>query len=179
MTKGDFDPYTAPESDLAVAGNDAFGDVRVLSFSGRIGRLRYLAYSMGLMILLSGGGGIVAAALAPVVNQSAEFSSAIAFIFMVVIYIVAIVATFTFSVRRLNDMDLSGWMSLLFFVPVANFILTIVLWAAPGTKGENRFGLQPPPNSGIVTLLGLAMPIMMLLGIASAVLIPYLHQNSL
>jgi uncharacterized membrane protein YhaH (DUF805 family) len=179
MTKGDVDPYKAPQSELAVAGSDEYGDVRVLSFSGRIGRLRYLAYSMGFMFLLSGGVGILAAALAPVINQSSVLASVVASIFMLVVYVVAIVATFTFSVRRLNDMDLSGWLALLFFVPLANFILTIVLWAAPGTKGENRFGLQPPPNSGIVKLLGLAIPAMILLGIVAAVLDPYLQQHNL
>ena len=179
MTKGDVDPYAAPESDLVVAGSDAYGDVRIFSFSGRIGRLRYLAYTMGLMLLLSSGAGILAGALAPMTNQHSAFIAAIASIVMVVLYVVASVATFTFAVRRLNDMDLSGWLSLLFFVPFANLIITIALWAVPGTRGENRFGLQPPPNSGIVTLLGLAVPVIMLLGIVAAILIPQMQQASL
>jgi uncharacterized membrane protein YhaH (DUF805 family) len=45
-------------------------------------------------------------------------------------------------VRRLHDVNKSGWWLLIFFVPVANLVLLIFfLW--PGTVGPNQFGESP------------------------------------
>lgn len=45
------------------------------------------------------------------------------------------------GVRRLHDLDKSGWWLLLGFVPIVGLIL-IYWFAQPGTPGANRFG--PP-----------------------------------
>ena len=45
------------------------------------------------------------------------------------------------GVRRLHDLDKSGWWLLLGFVPIIGLIL-IYWFAQPGTPGANRFG--PP-----------------------------------
>jgi uncharacterized membrane protein YhaH (DUF805 family) len=45
------------------------------------------------------------------------------------------------SVKRLHDQDLTGWITLLFFVPyVGGFAAFIVLGCLEGTKGPNKFG---------------------------------------
>lgn len=46
------------------------------------------------------------------------------------------------SVRRLHDIDYSGWWILISFVPVVGLI-AIVWWATKGTDGPNRFGPDP------------------------------------
>ena len=46
------------------------------------------------------------------------------------------------SVRRLHDIDRSGWWLLLVFVPIIGALLLIYWEATEGTKGDNRFG--PP-----------------------------------
>jgi hypothetical protein len=49
------------------------------------------------------------------------------------------------QVKRWHDLDRSGWMVLLGFVPVVGFIVTIFcLGCQRGTAGANRFG--PPPG---------------------------------
>jgi uncharacterized membrane protein YhaH (DUF805 family) len=42
-------------------------------------------------------------------------------------------------VRRLHDLDRSGWWSLLTLIPFINFILACILLLAKGTKTTNKF----------------------------------------
>ena len=44
------------------------------------------------------------------------------------------------SIRRLNDLNLSGWFVLLLGLPLINFALLVL----PGSSSTNRFG--PPPQ---------------------------------
>lgn len=177
MTMQSTDPYASPQSDIGDINDTEYGEVKVFSFSGRIGRIRYLAYSMGLMFLVSLIGGLLTAIAAPAMaNQGDIMAGGIGLIIMILVYGIIIVASFALAVRRLNDFDTSGWLSLLLLVPIVNAILGIVLWVIPGTKGANRFGPQPPPNGAGVTLLGLLMPILMAIGIIAAVAIPAYHD---
>jgi len=45
-------------------------------------------------------------------------------------------------VRRLHDIDQSGWWGLIALVPIANLVLLVFL-CMDGTNGENRFGSDP------------------------------------
>ncbi len=64
-----------------------------------------------------------------------------------ILYIVLSLALFlpmlAVSVRRLHDMDKSGWLILLFLIPYVGFLIVLILMAQPGTIGENRFGPDP------------------------------------
>lgn len=51
------------------------------------------------------------------------------------------------TVRRLHDIDRSGWWVLVGLVPVVGSIILLVFALLPGTPGENRFGLAPMPPS--------------------------------
>jgi uncharacterized membrane protein YhaH (DUF805 family) len=44
------------------------------------------------------------------------------------------------SVRRMHDVDRSGWRLLFWIVPLMGVIIAIVFFGKPGTRGENRFG---------------------------------------
>ena len=53
------------------------------------------------------------------------------------------------SVRRLHDIDRTGWWVLLGFIPVIG-TLWLIYWACqPGTSGPNRFGPDPMPALGM------------------------------
>lgn len=45
------------------------------------------------------------------------------------------------DVRRLHDIDFSGWWLLIAFIPILGFIALLVFACLPGTEGENRYGL--------------------------------------
>jgi uncharacterized membrane protein YhaH (DUF805 family) len=47
------------------------------------------------------------------------------------------------SVRRLHDMDRSGWWMLLLFIPIVGAIILIIWFCMRGTAGSNRFGPDP------------------------------------
>ena len=44
------------------------------------------------------------------------------------------------NIRRLHDVDKSGWWLLLMLVPLANFYAMYLIWFKKGTEGSNRFG---------------------------------------
>ena len=47
------------------------------------------------------------------------------------------------SVRRLHDVNKSGWMILVSLIPVVGFIWLLVLDVTEGTPGENSYGANP------------------------------------
>ena len=44
------------------------------------------------------------------------------------------------SVRRLHDINFSGWWVLIGFIPVIGAIALIIFACLPGTEGENKYG---------------------------------------
>jgi len=47
------------------------------------------------------------------------------------------------AVRRLHDMNHSGWWYLIGLVPAAGGIILVIWFCFEGTRGENRFGPDP------------------------------------
>lgn len=99
-------------------------------YSGRIGSL---AYIVGL--LLTWGGFWL-------VGQSRNFLPKNTVLTMVELILLILLFIFGFSVftRRLHDLNKSGWLSLLVFVPLANVILGIILLFKAGSREANNYG---------------------------------------
>ena len=55
----------------------------------------------------------------------------------------AVIPAFTVGVRRLHDVDRSGWWILISFIPLIGPIVFIVWACDRGTFGDNRFGPDP------------------------------------
>ena len=47
------------------------------------------------------------------------------------------------TVRRLHDTGKSGWLALLWFIPVLGAIAVLVFCAMEGEVGENQYGFDP------------------------------------
>lgn len=47
------------------------------------------------------------------------------------------------TVRRLHDIGKSGWMYLVAFIPIAGFILLLILFIKEGDQGNNAYGEDP------------------------------------
>ena len=58
--------------------------------------------------------------------------------------LVLFVPSLAVSVRRLHDVNKSGWMILVALIPLIGFIWLLVLMVTEGTPGENQYG--PNPN---------------------------------
>lgn len=53
------------------------------------------------------------------------------------------------TVRRLHDLDKSGWFILLGLIPIVGAIILIIWFCSEGTRGQNRFGPDPFSGSGM------------------------------
>lgn len=66
------------------------------------------------------------------------------------VYILYALATFVpglaVSVRRLHDVDKSGWFYFILLIPIIGGIWLLVLFCTEGTRGENKYGLDPLTN---------------------------------
>ena len=148
-------PYNAPAADLSLGGETgATYDPDMVAIHGRIGRFRYIVYSFVLTILAALAVGVVVGILGAI---SAKLLLVGFLLFIPLFGIMFVVAR-----RRLNDMDRSGWWSVLLLVPLVGLILTIILWAFPGDKQANSFGLPPSENTtgvkiGAYILIGISV----------------------
>jgi len=57
--------------------------------------------------------------------------------------IVLLLPTLAVSVRRLHDVDESGWMLLLFVIPLIGFLWLLVLFLTTSSKKDNKHGKSP------------------------------------
>jgi uncharacterized membrane protein YhaH (DUF805 family) len=57
--------------------------------------------------------------------------------------LIVLLPTFAVAVRRLHDVDRSGWWLLMYFT-IIGIIFPLLVWkCSKGTEGENRFGPDP------------------------------------
>lgn len=148
-------PYSSPQSELG--SPEALGDVKIFAYSGRIGRLRYLAYSGIFVMVLY----LVMAFVAGIAAALGDAGGALAGFAIMLLMLAVIPVVFMFIIQRLHDMNASGWLSLLMLVPFVGTVFSLVLLFAPGTQGENRFGLQPKAN-GAGVIIGAFAPLALL-----------------
>jgi len=169
----DQNPYATPDASLATASSGTYNP-SIFSFSGRIGRLRYLAYNTGVNMLFF-------AIMIPVLSATGFMTgmaggdaamSAMGGIVMILVYIATFVITVMFGKRRLNDLNRSGWFILLMIIPLINFVLIIYLIFFAGTDGNNDYGPEADANTIGVKILAFLFPALMLLGVGAAILIP-------
>lgn len=129
-------------AETPVAGA-AFSQPKPFAASGRIGRVRYLAYSFIGMLLVM----LAAAALGGVLGatgSSPQVSGATAQLFVGAL---VLALTLILARRRLNDMGRTGWWGLMLLVPLLNLIATLWLVFGKGDDGVNAYGPPPAPNS--------------------------------
>lgn len=158
--------YSPPSADMTHVGmQDETYEPKVFSLTGRIGRLRMLAFGVVL------GAAFMAAALVVAVLTAAL--GPFAMILFGVLYLPVLVFSLGFSVRRLHDLNQSGWWVLLTFIPLLNLGIGLYLIFAPGTEGGNNFGPAPSPNPTWVKVCSFGIPVLMMgIGILAAIAIP-------
>lgn len=164
-------PYAAPRAEVAdIYDDDAVQPIKLWSAKGRIGRARFMAYTLYsylLLILAMFIGGAVLGVLG--LFGRGQVGIGMLLILLGIPYLVFYVLT---GIQRTHDMDWSGWMLFLALIP---FVGLIWLFKG-GTPGRNRFGAPPPPN-GLGVLIGAwLMPVIFVIGILAAIAIPQ-YQN--
>lgn len=150
-------PYASPNTmDLEPIGARREAAPEIFSFSGRLGRIRFVAYGVMVSLLFLILTGFVGALLVPI-GISYAFAVNILFFGFCAIY------GFSLYVRRLHDLGHSGWWSILILLPIVNCGLALYLLFFPGNAGENHHGPKVRNNSAGVIV---AFIISILLGIA-------------
>lgn len=61
----------------------------------------------------------------------------------VIFSVIAFVPSLAVSVRRLHDINRSGWWLLIGFIPFVGALVLIYWYCQPGTRGSNMFGSDP------------------------------------
>lgn len=179
MQTGGGNPYATPVSDVRDTGSDEYGAVKILSVSGRLGRLRYIAYSIALLLITWLGGSLLMGVIAAIMTAvSKDAAMTTMWVMMAVMYGALFIGSFMLAIQRVHDFDTSGWLTLLFLVPLVNVIFGFILWFVPGTDGENRFGRKTPPNGSGVKIMVVLVPfiLVIIIGILAAVAIPAYEQ---
>lgn len=158
-------PYTPPKSTVADATHD-YGELKIFSADGRIGRLRYIAWSMSFWIVFM----IFLGILVPIVEAVVGKSLAMTLYFVGFVVVLAISSLF--AIQRLHDLDQSGWLYLVMLIPMIGGLFALYVTFAPGSKEANRYGNPPPPNSTGAVVLAWLMPMVAIIGILAAIAIP-------
>nr|HET7859174.1 DUF805 domain-containing protein [Caldimonas sp.] len=162
--------FAPPATSVADVGPDVVQPVRLWPPSGRIGRLRFLAYGLALYVLF-----IVAAFVFGFVSAMVGKDSVLMSALGMLGFLAYLVAAFVLIVQRSHDMDMSGWWSIAAIIPIVGLV-----WVFKGgTRGANRWGPPPPPNGVFVTIAGLLLPVIVVVGIVAAVALPAYQQAAM
>lgn len=163
-------PYAPPRAPVGKTLPE-HSTLKPFGFQGRIGRLRYLAWSL---VLMAAGFGLFLLA-----SMTFIFSNVLVSILAVAFTIGFIIVAIQIGSQRLHDMGWSGWFMLLHLVPVIGSLFPFALLLVPGNEGANKFGPPQPPNSRSVKILAALWLLVPVLGILVAIALPayqqYLH----
>jgi uncharacterized membrane protein YhaH (DUF805 family) len=168
-------PYTAPRAGYA-SGKDhiIYEDIRPLSFSQRLNRLRYACYQLTTALIMACIGILMAvfAGASEAINPLGKTAVLVVGGLLILVLLVYLVVL---AVRRLHDLGHSGWLVLVWiaagFAPLAiamagmgatamllasviQPLMTLYLLAAAGTPGMNPYGTPNPPNGLLVKIFG-------------------------
>lgn len=110
-----------------------------VDFKGRSPRFDYWMFSL-----------VVSAAyiLMSVVTDNADAPVLLQLI-AVLLFIVHVLPMLAVGVRRIHDIDKTGWMMLISLIPLVSLVM-IYFWAQPGTEGPNAYGPDPYGNDGLI-----------------------------
>lgn len=161
-------PYAPPRAQIGEPAPE-YGELKVFTIQGRIGRLRYLAWSMSLM----------AAALGLLLVASVAFavSAVLGSILTGVLCLAFLFVSMQICVQRLHDIGWSGWLMLLNLVPIVGNLFSLAILLMPGNEGPNRFGPPQPPNSRAVRILAALWLLVPVIGILAAIALPAYQQS--
>lgn len=140
-----------------------------LSANGRFGRLSYLAWNMLLGFFLMFCGVLAVFSIPNMTSLIAgETPSLGLFVPIIVIYIVLIYCTYIFAIRRLHDLNKTGWLSLILLIPLVGLFFWVYISCAKGDEGTNIYG-APRITRGWEKVLGWIYIIMLPLSLIFAI----------
>ncbi|SHH30483.1 Uncharacterized membrane protein YhaH, DUF805 family [Chryseobacterium oranimense] len=117
-------------------------------FTGRARRTEYWMFVLFNMIFA-----IAAAVLDNLLGL--KFTPEIPYGFIYLIYgLATFIPGLAVMVRRLHDVDKSGWWFFIGLIPIIGSIWLLVLLATDGTPGTNQYGVNPKENFNEINEIG-------------------------
>jgi uncharacterized membrane protein YhaH (DUF805 family) len=167
-------PYETPQASLEYRASDVYDQTSPFSAAGRFGRAGYIAYAFGSYLVVVLVLAIVGAASSFLGNAGAMVLGGAS----VIAYVMFFAFSIIFMIRRLHDLNWSGWLSVLTIIPLANLIIAIPCLFFRGTNGANNYG--PPPKSNttytVVASIFVVLVTVAMIGVLAAIAIPAYQQ---
>ncbi len=108
------------------------------TYTGRLNRQRYFLRGLGISFgafLIS----FIFAFIAAILGAAEDTATAVGYLFALPL----IVLSYFNSMKRAHDLDKTGWIVLVSFIPFVNIIFGLYLLFAKGTDGPNKYGDDP------------------------------------
>ncbi|QHF47273.1 hypothetical protein PspS35_27110 [Pseudomonas sp. S35] len=145
-------PYAPPRSTVG-ENLPEYATLKIFTINGRIGRLRYLAWTLVLTVAMLVAAGILSTVGFAIATASPTTAIIVGSLLGFALCIAVVVVSVQIGVQRLHDLGWSGWLYLLNLVPLVNSIFPLLLLVLPGNAGANQYGAPPPRNSTAVKVL--------------------------
>ena len=152
-----------------------------LSPKGRFGRLSSIGWYVFIhlvtffaTIAFSLAIGIVNFSTQSIDNDIVAIFTSLSGLGFLVIMLLYVYFLMVISIRRLHDMNRSGWFSVFLFIPVLNVLIGLYLLLGSGTAGINRYGLPRHTPVWEKILAWLMIIITILSMFASSTLLSYM-----
>lgn len=107
------------------------------SYQGRLNRKPYFWRSLLIMFLE-----MICYIVFDSVEDDDLFSVSLLLI-SIVIFVACVIADLMLDIRRLHDVNKSGWFILLTIIPAVTPFFYLYLFLMPGTDGNNQYGENP------------------------------------
>ncbi|WP_379963369.1 DUF805 domain-containing protein [Epilithonimonas sp. UC225_85] len=84
-----------------------------------------------------------------------KFNSKVPYGFIYLVYVlITLIPGIAVAVRRLHDVDKSGWFYFIAFIPLIGGIWLLILFCTEGTPGKNEYGINPKENYNEINEIG-------------------------
>lgn len=125
---------------------------RYADFAGRSRRKEYwMFFLFNLLVSLVVWGLLAVTFLAGLSETEMTVIMTPVFLIYGLLVLALIIPGIAVTVRRLHDIDRSGWSILLGLIPVVGAILLIVFYCTEGTPGPNSYGDDPKAGERVGT----------------------------
>ena len=170
-------PYKSPASNPQLPSAVEIDTSSPISPKGRFGRLSFIAWYMLVTILSYVAMGLLGGAtlfMETDPDKIALFFSSSGGVLYALLTLATTVLLVIFVIRRLHDVNTTGWLALLLIIPLVNLFLILYLLLKRGDERSNRFAaVRPTPAwEKVLGYIGTGLLVSGLIAIAMAILLP-------
>lgn len=114
-----------------------------VGFDGRARRKEYWMFTLFNLIIM-----VALMALQMMATSISEGATMAVSLLLMLYALGVLLPSVAVTIRRLHDIDKSGWWILIAFVPFVGGLILLVFEVMEGTRGDNRFGADPKAGEG-------------------------------